>query len=36
VDSAISVLRKRLALPGAPLLIHTRHGHGYVLKVEAG
>jgi DNA-binding response OmpR family regulator len=35
VDSAISVLRKRLALPGAPPLIHTRHGHGYVLKVEA-
>ena len=35
VDSAISVLRKRLARPGAPTLIHTRHGHGYVLSVEA-
>jgi DNA-binding response OmpR family regulator len=32
VDSAISVLRKRLARPGASALIHTRHGHGYVLK----
>lgn len=36
VDSAISVLRKRLAQTGAPPLIHTRHGHGYVLKSEAG
>jgi DNA-binding response OmpR family regulator len=36
VDSAISVLRKRLAVPGASPLIHTRHGHGYVLKPEAG
>ena len=36
VDSAISVLRKRLAVSGAPPLIHTRHGHGYVLKVENG
>ena len=34
VDSAISVLRKRLAQGGAPPLIHTRHGHGYVLKSE--
>jgi DNA-binding response OmpR family regulator len=34
VDSAISALRKRLAQPGAPALIHTRHGHGYVLKAE--
>ena len=31
VDSAISVLRKHLAVKGAPPLIHTRHGHGYVL-----
>ncbi len=35
VDSAISVLRKRLARPGAPALIHTRHGLGYILKAEA-
>jgi DNA-binding response OmpR family regulator len=34
IDSAISVLRKRLAQPGAPPLIHTRHGLGYVLKAE--
>jgi DNA-binding response OmpR family regulator len=36
IDSAISVLRKRLAQSGAPSLIHTRHGHGYVLKSEGG
>jgi DNA-binding response OmpR family regulator len=35
VDSAISVLRKRLARPGAPPLIHTRHGLGYILKADA-
>jgi DNA-binding response OmpR family regulator len=35
VDSAISVLRRRLALPKAPPLIHTRHGMGYVLKAAA-
>jgi DNA-binding response OmpR family regulator len=35
VDSAISVLRKRLARPGAPTLIHTRHGLGYILKADA-
>lgn len=35
VDSAISQLRKRLGSPGAPPLIHTRHGHGYILKAEA-
>jgi DNA-binding response OmpR family regulator len=34
VDSAISVLRKRLALPGSRPLIHTRHGLGYILKSE--
>ena len=34
VDSAISVLRKRLAQPGAGPLIHTRHGQGYVLKAH--
>jgi DNA-binding response OmpR family regulator len=32
VDSAMSVLRKRLARPGSAPLIHTRHGVGYVLK----
>jgi DNA-binding response OmpR family regulator len=34
VDSAISVLRKRIAQPGSPPLIHTRHGLGYILKAE--
>jgi DNA-binding response OmpR family regulator len=35
VDSAISVLRKRIAQPGSPPLIQTRHGLGYVLKAGA-
>ena len=35
VESAVSVLRKRLAQPGAPALIHTRHGLGYILKAGA-
>jgi DNA-binding response OmpR family regulator len=34
VDSAVSVLRKRIGGPGSPPLIHTRHGIGYVLKAE--
>jgi DNA-binding response OmpR family regulator len=34
VDSAVSVLRKRIARPGLAQLIHTRHGLGYVLKAE--
>jgi DNA-binding response OmpR family regulator len=34
IDSAISVLRKRLALTGTTALIHTRHGVGYVLKPD--
>ncbi len=34
IDSAISVLRKHLARKGQPALIHTRHGHGYVLKAS--
>ena len=34
IDSAISVLRKHLARKGRPPLIHTRYGHGYVLKVS--
>ncbi len=32
VDSAICVLRRKL---GPPQLIHTRHGHGYVLSPES-
>jgi DNA-binding response OmpR family regulator len=32
VESAMSVLRKRLAQAGAPALIHTRHGLGYILQ----
>ena len=35
VDSAISALRKRLAQPGAPTLIQTRHGQGYLLSETA-
>jgi DNA-binding response OmpR family regulator len=35
VDSAISVLRKRITLAGSPPLIHTRHGLGYILKAES-
>lgn len=31
VDSAICGLRKKLAIPGTVPLIHTRHGHGYML-----
>jgi len=34
VDSAMSVLRKRIGLPGSAPLIHTRHGVGYVMKVD--
>jgi DNA-binding response OmpR family regulator len=34
IDSAVSLLRKQLAQPGAPALIHTRHGLGYILKAE--
>jgi len=34
IDSAISVLRKHLARKGRPPLIHTRYGHGYVLKAS--
>ena len=35
VDSAVSVLRKRITLPGSAPLIHTRHGLGYILKAES-
>jgi DNA-binding response OmpR family regulator len=34
VDSAMSVLRKRISRPGSPPVIHTRHGLGYMLKAE--
>ena len=32
VDSAICTLRRKLSLPGAAPLIHTRRGMGYVLE----
>ena len=32
VDSAICTLRKKITLPGAAPLIHTRRGMGYVLE----
>ncbi|HVU39019.1 MAG TPA: response regulator transcription factor [Opitutales bacterium] len=32
VDSAICCLRKKLAMPGEPPLIHTRRGLGYALE----
>ena len=32
VDSAVCTLRKKIALPDSPPLIHTRHGVGYVLE----
>ena len=35
VDSAVCVLRRKLALPGLPQLIHTRRGMGYVLAQPA-
>jgi DNA-binding response OmpR family regulator len=31
VDSAMSVLRKKLQLPGVETLVHTRRGMGYIL-----
>ena len=34
VDSAICTLRKKLSVPGASPLIHTRRGLGYVLEIE--
>jgi DNA-binding response OmpR family regulator len=34
VDSAVSVLRKRIGGQAAAPLIHTRHGVGYMLKAE--
>jgi DNA-binding response OmpR family regulator len=35
VDSAVCVLRRKLALPGRPPLIHTKRGMGYVLNQPA-
>jgi DNA-binding response OmpR family regulator len=35
VESAMSSLRKKISAPNPAPLIHTRHGLGYVLKVEA-
>jgi two-component system OmpR family response regulator len=35
VDHFIAKLRKKLSDAGAPALIHTRRGQGYVLAVEA-
>jgi DNA-binding response OmpR family regulator len=34
VDSAVCMLRRKICPPGAPLLIHTRRGMGYVLENE--
>jgi DNA-binding response OmpR family regulator len=34
VDAAIYALRKKIDLPDAPSLIHTRRGLGYVLQAE--
>ena len=35
VESAVCSLRKKISAPNPAPLIHTRHGLGYVLKVEA-
>jgi DNA-binding response OmpR family regulator len=35
VDSAVCVLRRKLALPGRPQLIQTKRGMGYVLNQPA-
>ncbi|MBU6410631.1 MAG: response regulator transcription factor [Verrucomicrobia bacterium] len=35
VDSAVCVLRRKLALPGRPRLIETKRGMGYVLNPSA-
>lgn len=36
VNSAISILRRRLADAGAPPIVHTRRGLGYEVKHEPG
>jgi DNA-binding response OmpR family regulator len=36
VDHFIAKLRRKLADAGAPPLIHTRRGHGYVLALDGG
>jgi len=35
VESAVCSLRKKICVPNPAPLIHTRHGLGYVLKVES-
>jgi len=35
VESAVCSLRKKISAPNPAPLIHTRHGLGYVLKVES-
>ena len=35
VESAVCSLRKKISAPNPAQLIHTRHGLGYVLKVES-
>jgi len=35
VESAVCSLRKKISVPNPAPLIHTRHGLGYVLKVES-
>ena len=34
VESAVSSLRKKISGPNPVPLIHTRHGHGYILKAS--
>jgi DNA-binding response OmpR family regulator len=34
VDSAICIVRRKLAEAGAAPIIHTRRGQGYVLEVR--
>lgn len=34
VNSAVSILRRRLAEAGAPTVVHTRRGHGYQVAFE--
>lgn len=34
VDVYVGYLRKKIHLPGMPLLLHTKRGHGYILQEE--
>ena len=36
VESYISYLRRKIDVPGAPALIHTKRGFGYVLRLPPG